>query len=81
MYMFISITPYKIYAFSVLGLNLCIFFLMIGSISSRWLYDFLTVFFKEGSFSKFSLYILGIALCVFRGFSKSSIINEIHLQP
>jgi len=54
MYMFISITPYKIYAFSVLGLNLCIFFLMIGSISSRWLYDFLSVF-KGGSFSKFSI--------------------------
>jgi hypothetical protein len=31
--------------------------------------------------SSHSLYILGIALCVFRGFSKSSIINEIHLQP
>jgi len=29
---------------------LCIFFLMIGSISSRWLYDFLTVFFKGGVF-------------------------------
>nr|AAU83261.1 hypothetical protein GZ27B6_23 [uncultured archaeon GZfos27B6] len=52
MYMFIAITTYKLYAFSVLGLNLCIFFLMIGSISSRWLYGFLTVFFKEWRFFK-----------------------------
>ncbi|MGB2842778.1 MAG: hypothetical protein WBC40_09965, partial [Halobacteriota archaeon] len=42
------------YAFSVLGLNLCIFFIMIGSISSRWLYDFLTVFFKKWGKSKYS---------------------------
>ncbi|MGB2727135.1 MAG: hypothetical protein WBD09_01490, partial [Halobacteriota archaeon] len=35
------------YAFSVLELNLRIFFIMIGSISSRWLYDFLTVLFKK----------------------------------
>ena len=54
--MFISITPYKIYAFSVLELNLCIFFLMIGSNSSRWLYDFLTVFFKEWRFFKILLW-------------------------
>jgi len=39
-----------------LELNLCIFFLMIGSNSSRWLYDFLTVFFKEWRFFKILLW-------------------------
>jgi len=52
MYMFISITTYKLYDFSALKLNLYIIFLMIGFISSRWLYDFLTVFFKEWGFFK-----------------------------